>query len=90
MIPLLWFFHVWLSMFFGIDLISSWLFYDSNPSLNDPPPQGLISDSFMPILYLCTPIFFFVGTVYTAYKRLWWWFGAYIGFGGGLWLWLAY
>jgi hypothetical protein len=30
------------------------------------------------ILFLVTPAIFFIGSAYTAYKKLWWWFAAYM------------
>ena len=87
--PLLWFALLWLNSLFGIDITPDWLFYDSNPSLNAPPSQGLISYSVLPILFfLVTPMFLLFGAAYTAYKKLWWWFGAYIILGGGYWFFL--
>lgn len=34
------------------------------------------------LMFLGLPLSFFIGSIYTAYKKLWWWFAAYIVLAG--------
>lgn len=90
LIPLLFFIHVWLTFVFDVDVIPDWLFYDTNPQPEDLPVKGLLPDNlYFVIMFLFAPLSFFMGVIYTAYKKLWWWFGAYMVLGFGFWLYLG-
>ena len=78
-IPVLWFLSLWLTIVFHVDLEIDGLFYDPSPHPEDPPPIGLFPSSLLILLvFIGTPIMFFIGSIYTAYKKLWWWFAAYM------------
>ena len=78
-IPVLWFLSLWLTIVFHVDLHIDGLFYEPSPYSGYPPPIGLFPIVFLPILtFIGTPIMFFIGSIYTAYKKLWWWFAAYM------------
>lgn len=89
-IPLLFFVYLWLTVVFGITIAPKWLFYDSYPHAEDPISHGLLPSSLIPILiFVGAPIGFFLGVIYTFYKKLWWWLGTYIFLGFGFWLYLV-
>lgn len=80
--PLLCYVHIWLVFVFNINIIPDWLFYDPQ---SIAPTKGLLPDDLIPVLFFIgTPVSFFVGSIYTAYKQLWWWFGAYMILGLGI------
>ncbi|QUJ69102.1 hypothetical protein KDD30_07920 [Photobacterium sp. GJ3] len=82
-IPLLWFAFLWLYFVVDIDLTPSWLFYNAARRPEEPPAEGLLPDDIFPLLFFfISPILFFIGSIYTAYKKLWWWFGVYMLIGG--------
>ncbi|GLT17765.1 hypothetical protein GCM10007938_15430 [Vibrio zhanjiangensis] len=60
------------------------------PRLNsDYNYPAWVEDIIGPILLLVVmPLSFFVGSAYTAYKKLWWWFAAYMILGFGFWVYL--
>ncbi len=81
--PLLWFLYLWLTIAFGIDTHIDGLFYDSFPHPEDPPSIGLLPSSLIPFLmFIGTPVMFIIGSIYTAYKKYWVWFGTYMILGG--------
>ncbi len=83
LVPLLLLIHIWLNLFFHLDVTPDWLFYDSFPHPEDPPSQGLLPSVLYPwLVFLVIPLSVVGGTIYTAYKKLWWWFGAYMILGG--------
>ncbi|GLT16932.1 hypothetical protein GCM10007938_07090 [Vibrio zhanjiangensis] len=89
-IPLLVFIHIWLTFVFGVDVTPDWLFYDTQPHSEDPSPTGLLPDNlYFVIMFIACPLSFFIGSIYTIYKKLWGWFAAYLILGFGLWLYLA-
>lgn len=78
-IPVFWYIGLWGSFVLDVHLII-W---------NNPP--ALVNDLIGPILLIIgTPLSFVIGVMYTAYNKLWLWLFAYIGFGGGLWFYLAF
>lgn len=82
-IPLIAYLDLLLSIVFNIQLIPDWFFYNTEPHPEDPPQQGWIPDSLIIVwVFFVVPLSFFVGSIYTAYKKLWWWFGAYMLLGG--------
>ncbi|GLT17766.1 hypothetical protein GCM10007938_15440 [Vibrio zhanjiangensis] len=88
-IPLIWFLYLWLTIAFGFELHINGLFYDSFPHPEDPPSIGLLPSSLIPFLmFIGTPIMFFIGSIYTVCKKLWWWFAAYMILGFGFWVYL--
>lgn len=79
LVPLLFYVQVWLTFVFNIDVIPGWLFYDTDPHPEDPPPQGLLPDGvYFVFMFLFLPLSFLIGSIYTAYKKLWWWFAVYM------------
>lgn len=72
-VPLFWYVGLWGSFVFDVRIIT-W---------NNPP--ALVDDFLGPILLLIgAPLSFVIGSIYTAYNKLWWWFGAYMILGLGL------
>ncbi len=58
-------------------------FYNPEPHPEDPPQQGVLPDSLIIVwVFFGVPLSFFVGSIYTAYKKLWRWFWAYMIIGG--------
>lgn len=91
LIPLLAFMHIWLTFVFGVDVTPDWLFYDSSPHPEDPPSKGVLPDGlYFIFMFLLAPLSFFIGSLYAAYKKLWFWLAAYVILGFGLWLYLAW
>ena len=68
--PLYWFVNVWLVFIFEIDT-----------NLNIIPDR--IAAGF---LFIGTPIICCIGAIYTALKKMWWWFAAYMVLGFGFWI----
>ncbi|WP_076587979.1 hypothetical protein [Vibrio ostreicida] len=82
-IPLIAYLDLWLSVVFNIQLTPDWLFYNTEPHPEDPPQQGVLPDSLIIVwVFFGVPLSFFVGSIYTAYKKLWRWFWAYMIIGG--------
>ncbi|MUK94281.1 hypothetical protein GNP80_17800 [Aliivibrio fischeri] len=87
--PLYWFVLLWCWHVFNIP-IDFGIIYDDEYDGYGPKPLGLIPNSLaLFFLFIGTPLMFFVGSIYSAYKKLWWWFGAYMVLGGGLWFYLG-
>ncbi|CAM3611579.1 hypothetical protein [Vibrio aquimaris] len=79
LLPLCWYVLIWDSIVFNGSI--------PRPTINNYPPwvDGLL----VPIFWLViTPLSFFIGSIYTAYKKLWWWFAAYMILGFGFWVYL--
>ncbi|MDD9195734.1 hypothetical protein PVK62_07765 [Aliivibrio sp. S3MY1] len=56
------------------------LFYNADRRSEEPPSEGVIPDDLFPFMFfLVSPIMFFIGSIYTAYKKDWVWFGALVG-----------
>ncbi len=84
-IPLLFWGMLWLNVIVGIDLMPDGFFRDdwTEYSGYGPKPTGLVSLSWFMFIALTMMILgFFINSIYTAYKKLWWWFGAYMLLGG--------
>ncbi|MBP3139598.1 hypothetical protein ACTFQF_19630 [Aliivibrio fischeri] len=84
-IPLLLLALIWLSVVLGIDFIPDDIFRDDTfeYSGDGKKPSGLISMEWFYTTYFITLIVgFLIGSIYTAYKKYWVWFGAYIILGG--------
>ena len=91
LIPLIFFVLVWFGVVFGIDIIPDGVLYDDTVEYTGDglKPSGLIPTSLFNFFGIIAMIpGFFIGSIYTAYKKLWWWFGAYMILGFGFWLYL--
>ena len=68
--PLYWFVNVWLVFVFNVDT-----------------DLEIVPDPIATLFFLFgTPTIFFIGSIYTALKKMWWWFAAYIVLGFGFWI----
>ncbi|MEF1257163.1 hypothetical protein [Vibrio sp. M260112] len=68
LMPLYLYILIWDSMVFHLGV----------PRFNYNAPSW-IEDVVGPIaLFVGLPLSFFIGSIYTAYKKLWWWFAAYM------------
>ncbi|KJY87794.1 hypothetical protein TW84_16065 [Vibrio neptunius] len=84
-IPLLFLGLAWFGVVFGIDLIPDGFLHDDTfeYSGDGKKPTGFISQSWFDSVSIVAMVpGFFIGSIYTAYKKLWWWFGAYMLIGG--------
>ena len=90
LIPLCFLIHIWLTIVFKFDVTPDWLFYDTDPHPEDPPVKGLLPDVlYVFIIFIFSPLSYFISSIYTAYNKLWWWFAAYQVLGFGFWIYLG-
>ena len=90
-IPLFFLGLAWLGVIFGIDPIPDGFLRDDTfeYSGDGKKPTGLVSQNLFDSISIVAMFpGFFIGSIYTAYKKLWWWFGAYMILGFGFWLYL--
>lgn len=88
-IPLFFLGLAWLGVVFGIDLIPDGFLRDDTfeYSGDGKKPTGLVSQNlFDSVSIVAMGPGFFGGLIYTAYKRFWWWFVAYMILGGFFWV----
>ncbi|MDN3609563.1 hypothetical protein ACFFUP_05635 [Vibrio ostreicida] len=93
LIPLFFLGLTWLGVVFGIDPIPDGFLRDDTYeySGDGKKPTGLISQNLFDSISIVAMIpGFFIGSIYTVYKRLWWWFGGYMVLGFGFWVYLGY
>ncbi|MDN3610450.1 hypothetical protein ACFFUP_01950 [Vibrio ostreicida] len=84
-IPLFFLGLAWLGVILGIDLIPDGFLRDDTfeYSGDGKKPTGLVSQSWFNSISLVAMVpGFFVGFIYTVYKKLWRWFWAYMIIGG--------
>ena len=84
-IPLFLLALIWLSAVFGIEFIPDGFLRDDTfeYSGDGKKPSGLISMGWFYTTYFITLIVgLLIGSIYTAYKKYWVWFGAYMILGG--------
>ncbi|MDO6707521.1 hypothetical protein [Photobacterium sp. 1_MG-2023] len=85
LIPLCFFVLLWLGVVFGVDIVPDGVLYDDTVEYTGDgiKPSGLIPTSLFDLFGVIAMIpGFFIGSIYTANKKLWWWFGAYMLIGG--------
>ncbi|MFW7523151.1 hypothetical protein ACODM8_03270 [Vibrio ostreicida] len=93
LIPLCFFAVLWLGVVFGVDIIPDGVLYDDTVEYTGDglKPSGLIPISLFNLFGIVVILpGFFIGSIYTVYKRLWWWFGGYVVLGFGFWVYLGY
>ncbi|WP_425628114.1 hypothetical protein [Vibrio neptunius] len=85
LIPLFFFVLLWFGVVFNVDMLPNGVLYDDTVEYTGDglKPSGLIPNSLFNFLGIIAMVpGFFIGSIYTVYKKLWWWFGAYMLIGG--------
>ena len=80
-IPLFFFGLWWLGVDFGIDPIPEGLLRNDTYEYSGDGGKdtGLISQNLVNFIVIVAMLpGSFIGSIYTAYKKLWWWFAAYM------------
>ena len=87
---------IWLDVFWDVSCIPDGLLKDDTIEYNGDgrEPSGLISLIYFYVIYLIVMIVgSLVGSIYTVYKKLWWWFAIYMllfGFPANIFLYLSF